>query len=131
MWGTGRPSERYIVSDPAEASFFFEMASLSRHGEAIPFEMVSQIYAGGAEDSRSAARHAQIRLDSLTRRLTKGGIDPERLFVKIRGVGWRLAADVLVRGLGSADRHDGDPILAADRESLRDAGIPLKRNDRT
>lgn len=123
IWGTGRPEKKYRVEHGSreegsvpDAEFFLRLMMAYRDGECLRDSEVVAIYGGNVNDPRQP----EILVGSLCRRLTKAGLDPDHLFVRQRGRGWRFAAanvDEIV-GLRLTDRHDGDPVRVADRRQV-------------
>lgn len=123
IWATGKPENKYQVEHGSredgsapDAEFFLRLVMAYRDGECLRDADVVAIYGGKASDPRQP----EIIVGSLCRRLTKAGLDPDHLFVRQRGRGWRFAAGNVdaIAGLRLTDRHDGDPERAADRRQV-------------
>lgn len=72
----------------------------------VPKKMVCGIYRGTQSQNLNKSKlsqYADTDINSLRRRLRKGGIDPYALFDSVRGLGWKIKPDVILRGFASVN----------------------------
>lgn len=95
------------ITDKGDALFLYYLGKLKATD---PFfvtkDMVCGIYRGKQSknlNKSELSQYAETDINSLRRRLRKGGIDPSALFSSVRGLGWKIKPDVIPKGFASVN----------------------------
>lgn len=95
------------ISDKGDGKFLYWLGKIK---DTAPFfvtkKSVCAIYRGEPSknlNKSELSQYAETDINSLRRRLRKGGIDPCALFDCVRGLGWKIKPDVTLRGFASVN----------------------------